>query len=58
MIHPPTFYEGPLRDHETAELADLLELVGAELHHAGAEDLAGHVAWWIRRLTNVGKKTR
>jgi hypothetical protein len=58
MIHPPTFYEGPLHDHEIEELAELLELVTGRLFDSGQEDLAGHVAWWIVRLTNVKGQAR
>lgn len=58
MIHPPTFYEGPLCDHELEELTDLLDLVGERLCDLGDEDLAGHVAWWIRRLTNRKRRAR
>jgi hypothetical protein len=53
MMHPPTFYEGPLHDHEVDDLAGLLELVEENLHALGAPDLAGHVGWWVLRLTNV-----
>jgi hypothetical protein len=58
MIHPPTFYEGPLHDHETCELADLLELVGEHLDQTGEKDLAGHLAWWIMRLSKTKEEGR
>lgn len=53
MIHPPTFYEGPLHDHEIDDLAGLLELVEDQLHLSGFDDLAGHLSWWILRLSNT-----
>jgi hypothetical protein len=53
MMHPPTFYAGPLQDHEVDELAGLLDLVAERLSAAGAEDLAGHVDWWALRLANA-----
>jgi hypothetical protein len=58
MMHPPTFYEGPLHDHEVDDLAGLLELVEQHLAGAGLEDLAGHVGWWVLRLTNVNRQRR
>lgn len=58
MMHPPTFYEGPLADHETDELAGLLEAVEQSLYDAGAPDLAGHVGWWVLRLTNLKSQRR
>lgn len=58
MMHPPTFYAGPLHDHEVDELAGLLELVGESLCASGATDLAGHIAWWVLRLTNVKGQRR
>jgi hypothetical protein len=56
MMHPPTFYEGPLHDHEVDDLVGLLELVEQRLAGAGPEDLAGHVGWWVLRLTNIKKQ--
>ncbi len=53
MMPPPTFYEGPLHDHEIDDLVGLLELVEQRLAGAGPEDLAGHVSWWVLRLTNL-----
>jgi hypothetical protein len=58
MMPPPTFYEGPLADHEVDDLAGLLELVEESLHVSGAEDLAGHVGWWVWRLTNAKGQRR
>ena len=58
MMHSPTFYEGPLADHEVDDLAGLLELVGQRLAGAGSEDLAGHVGWWVLRLTSVKRQRR
>ena len=37
MIHPPTFCEGPLHDHEIDNLAGLLGPVGDQLHRTGFE---------------------
>jgi hypothetical protein len=58
MVHPPTFYEGPLHDHEVDDLVGLLELVGQRLASAGPEDLAGHVGWWVWRLRNLKGQRR
>ena len=58
MMPPPTFYEGPLADHEVDDLVGLLELVGQRLAGAGSEDLAGHVGWWVWRLTNIKGQRR
>ena len=58
MMPPPTFYEGPLHDHEVDDLVGLLELVEQRLAGIGAEDLAGHVGWWVWRLTNVKGQRR
>ena len=58
MMHPPTFYEGPLADHEVDHLAGLLELVGQRLAGAGPEDLGGPVGWWVWRLTSVKGQDR
>jgi hypothetical protein len=55
MIHPPTFSEGPLTDHEIAELADLLESVEERL---GLDELAGHLAWWVLRLSRAREERR
>jgi hypothetical protein len=50
---PPTFYAGPLHNHEVDDLAGFLESVEETLRASGAEDLAGHIGWWVLRLTNV-----
>jgi hypothetical protein len=47
-----------LHDHEVDELAGLLELVEESLCASGATDLAGHIAWWVLRLTNVKGQRR
>jgi hypothetical protein len=36
----------------------LLEVVEESLYASGAEDLAGHIGWWVLRLTNVKGQTR
>jgi len=58
MIHPPTFYEGPLQDHEIDELADLLEYVEERLADSEFSDLSTHLAWWSLRLSNLRRKAR
>ena len=58
MMPPPTYYTGPLHDHELDDLVGLLKLVEQTLYASGAEDLAGHVAWWALRLTNATGQRR
>ncbi|MDA8040231.1 MAG: hypothetical protein M0Z69_13990 [Actinomycetota bacterium] len=45
MIHPPTKTNGPLEDHELAELAELVP-----------EHLRVRISWWWLRLANVGDR--
>ena len=48
---PPTFYEGPLADHEVYDLVGLLELLGSY----GANNDTGAGRGQFERRLNVGR---
>lgn len=59
MIHPPTKTNGPLEDHELAELAELLYDLGAfvaEQAELVPEHLRVRISWWWLRLVDVGDR--